>query len=65
MPITQAVGELAALGHIPKQTADGIASLIKLGNEAAHGASVDPEVSDWAITTGVELVKALKAFGGD
>ena len=44
---------------LPYDVAKGLEQLVMAGNQAAHGAKVDPQIADWAISTGPEVLAAL------
>ena len=50
---------LTRAGLIHPDTADGLRQIIRYGDEAAHGAKVDPAVADWARDWGPEIVRDL------
>lgn len=57
------IGSLTRKLHQRGQLTDSQASLINdlapMLNQAAHGASIDPRASEWAITTGPRILNAL------
>lgn len=63
-PVTTLLRELSSRGFIPQQTAAGAELLVKYGNQAAHGATVDPLVSGWAISSGPNIIRALDGLAG-
>lgn len=60
--LSKLIRELTRREIIPYGVASGLEDLVAAGNQAAHGASVDPRVADWAITTGPEILAALDAL---
>lgn len=44
---------------LPYEVAKGLEQLVMAGNQAAHGAKVEPQIADWAISTGPEVLSAL------
>jgi hypothetical protein len=60
--LAKLIRELTRREVIPYGVASGLEDLVTAGNQAAHGASVDPRIADWAITTGPEILAALDAL---
>jgi hypothetical protein len=58
-PLTRLVDELSKLQILPADTARGVSMLVRYGNKAAHGASVEPQVAQWANEWGPSIVAAL------
>lgn len=52
--------ELTKDGVLPQGTATVLADLIPLLNKAAHGAKVDQQSVEWALTAGAQILNALK-----
>jgi hypothetical protein len=50
---------------LPAPLASGLADLIGLGNQAAHGAPVTREAADWAVRSAPVILEALTAYLGD
>jgi len=63
-PVTTLLSELSSRGFIPQQTAAGAELLVKHGNQAAHGATVDPLVSGWAMMSGPNIIRTLSGLAG-
>lgn len=53
------IRELKRRELLPYEVAKGLEQLVIAGNQAAHGAKVDPQIADWAISTGPEVLAAL------
>jgi hypothetical protein len=50
---------LREAGVLDASSAGGLQELVSAGNQAAHGASVDPEAARWAIDQGPAILAAL------
>ena len=59
LSMTRVLKELRTQGILPETTATSLGYIIGAGNQAAHGARVEPEVSRWAIDTGPSILDAL------
>lgn len=59
----QSIGLLLNLLHdravLDSKSAAGLEELIKAGNRAAHGATVESEVASWAFETGPQILRLL------
>ena len=53
--------ELTKDGVLPEGTAAVLSDLIPLLNKAAHGAKVDQQSVQWALTAGTQILHALRA----
>jgi hypothetical protein len=53
------IRELKRREILPSTVAYGLDELVIAGNQAAHGARVEPKVAQWAISTGPEILAAL------
>lgn len=51
--------ELRKRKLIPPAVALGVADLVIAGNDAAHGAKVEPQVAEWAMVSGPRVLGAL------
>lgn len=60
--LAKLIRELTRRDVIPYSVASGLEDLVAAGNQAAHGASVDPRIADWAFTDGPEILAALDAL---
>ncbi len=60
IPLSRAMSQLVADGVISKRTASGIQDFIKLGNQAAHGVTVDRDAADFAIENAANLLIPFK-----
>lgn len=54
--------ELIKRRLIPGETADALRRLIRAGNDAAHGAKVDPAITEWARDWGPTIVEAVQGL---
>jgi len=63
--LTSLVVNLGSKAIIPLTMVDGLKTLIRIGNEAVHGASVDPEAANWAILHSEQIIRSLNSIGGD
>jgi hypothetical protein len=52
---------LMSKGIISGSSMSGLQELIYAGNQAAHGARVEPEVASWAVDYGPEILASLDA----
>ena len=57
--LSRLIHSLADIGALTPQVASGLNELTIIGNKAAHGADVEPRVSEWAINVGPEILAAL------
>ncbi len=60
IPLSKAMSQLVADGVISKRTASGMQDFIKLGNQAAHGVTVDRDAADFAIENAANLLIPFK-----
>lgn len=58
-PLTTLLGTLGAEGLLAATMVDGLRTLIRIGNEAVHGATVDPEAAEWAILHSQQIIRSL------
>ena len=61
-PLRNLIKRLAALGVFPPTMADGLDSIVQLGNAAVHGATVDPEAVNWARIQSLHVLNTLKKY---
>jgi hypothetical protein len=57
--LVQTLRMLVKKEALDQQFASGIEDLIAAGNQAAHGASVEPDVADWAVRIGPRVLDLL------
>lgn len=55
--------QLQRQGAVPSDVAAGLRDLIALGNQAAHGASVDPSAADWVVDVLPDILSTLDRLG--
>ena len=60
-PLGRLLGALHRRQILTSDEASGLNALIDAGNSAVHGADVAPQVADWAIHTGPEVLAVLDA----
>jgi hypothetical protein len=60
-PLTRLIRALQQEGVLDINIATGLNELIRLGNSAAHGAVVEPDVAAWANTRGDDILRRLDA----
>lgn len=53
------INELRRRELLPYPVASGLDELVIAGNQAAHGARVEPQVAEWAISYGPDVLAAL------
>ena len=53
------INELRRRELLPYSVASGLDDLVVAGNRAAHGARVEPQVAEWAISYGPDVLAAL------
>ena len=58
-PLIQIVRDLQRTGVLNDPSASGLQELIMAGNQAAHGASVEPAAAVWAIEYGPSVLSVL------
>lgn len=58
-PIRYKLQRLQQLQVIPPEVASGLNDLVTMGNKAAHGAEVAPEVSAWVLDSGPLVISIL------
>jgi hypothetical protein len=59
IPLARLLRELRQREVLPNEVADGLSELIISGNQAAHGAKVEPQVAQWAISYGLQILASL------
>lgn len=59
MPLTRMFSELYQRGLLKESVFGALQEIVRSGNSAAHGASVEPAVLDWALSTGPEILAVL------
>jgi hypothetical protein len=59
LPLARLLRRLQQHGVLDVNIVAGLDELIRLGNSAAHGATVEPDVASWASTQGDEILKTL------
>jgi hypothetical protein len=57
--LTRLLRELRQREALPGGVVSGLEELVYAGNQAAHGATVDPRIADWAITNGPDILASL------
>lgn len=58
-PLSRLLLDLYRLGILPGSVYEGLKEIVAAGNQAAHGARVEPEVSDWALAHGPDILAVL------
>jgi hypothetical protein len=58
-PLGQTLRTLVERGALDQRLASGLDDLIAAGNQAAHGASVEPNVAQWAVEVGPRVLAML------
>lgn len=59
LPLTRMFSELHKRGLLKESVFGALQEIVGAGNKAAHGASVEPAVLDWALSTGPEILAVL------
>lgn len=59
LPPARLLRRLQQHGVLDVNIVSGLDELIRLGNSAAHGARVEPDVASWASTRGEEILRTL------
>jgi hypothetical protein len=59
LPLTRLFGELYQKGLLAESVFGALQEIVRAGTKAAHGASVEPSVRDWALNTGPEILGVL------
>jgi Domain of unknown function (DUF4145) len=59
LPLTRLFKELRDKDVLPDGIASSLQEIIQAGNRAAHGASVEPTVQNWAIESSTKILRAL------
>ncbi len=59
MPLTRMFSELHQRGLLDKTVFGALQEIVSAGNSAAHGATVEPSVQDWALSVGPEILAVL------
>jgi hypothetical protein len=58
-PLSRLLRELQFRGVLNQTVFTGLQEIVMAGNQAAHGARVEPSISDWAFTYGPEILLTL------
>ena len=58
-PLSQLIRELQQKEVLNKAASRGLHEIVMAGNRAAHGASVEPSLADWAFTNGSAILSIL------
>ena len=58
-PLSRLLRELHRHEALPQVVSSGLEEIVMAGNQAAHGARVEPTVSDWALTYGPDILAVL------
>ena len=58
-PLSRLLRELQQKEVLNKAAFHGLQEIVMAGNRAAHGASVEPALADWAFTNGSEILSIL------
>ena len=59
LPLTRMFSELHQRGLLRESVFSALQEIVGAGNKAAHGASVEPAVLDWALSTGPQILAVL------
>ncbi len=59
MPLSKLLRELQRKEILTSSVFSGLQEIIMAGNQAAHGAKVEPTIADWAFTYGPKILAAL------
>lgn len=60
VPLRQLIRELIERGIVPSEVASGILEIVALGNQAAHGATVDEGAARWVLDVGPSVLLKLE-----
>lgn len=58
-PLPRLLRELQYKSILNHSTFSGLQEIVMAGNQAAHGAKVEPSIADWALTYGPDILLAL------
>ena len=58
-PLSRLLRELQRKEVLDRTAFSGLQEIVMAGNRAAHGASVEPSLADWAFTNGSEILSIL------
>ncbi len=61
IPLPRLIERLVAAGALSAGEGSGLTDIVLAGNQAAHGASVDPSVREWAQLYGPRVLRVLDA----
>lgn len=61
-PLIRLAENLTKSGIVSEASIRGIRSILEAGNRAAHGAEVDPKITDWAFLQGPRILSILEAL---
>lgn len=61
-PLGALMQDLSKMNAAPPDVVAGLRDLVALGNNAAHGARVEPAAAHWAVTQGPAVLGALDAM---
>jgi len=64
MPLTRLFRELYRREILTESVFGSLEEIVNAGNRAAHGASVEPSVQQWALDSGAQIIAALDAVLG-
>ena len=59
LPLTRLFSELYRRDLLSKSVFGALQEVVRAGNKAAHGATVEPAARDWALNTGPEILAVL------
>ena len=58
-PLSRLLRELNQRGVLSQMGFSGLQDIVSAGNQAAHGAKVEPSVTDWAFDIGPNILSAM------
>ncbi|CAB1061709.1 hypothetical protein D1BOALGB6SA_6484 [Olavius sp. associated proteobacterium Delta 1] len=58
-PLSKLLRELNHRGVLTQMVFSGLQDIVSAGNQAAHGAKVEPSVTDWAFHIGTSILAAM------
>jgi len=58
-PLSKLLKELYHRGVLSQMVFSGLQEIVSAGNQAAHGARVEPSVADWAFDMGPNILLAI------
>jgi hypothetical protein len=64
MPLTRLFRKLYRREILTESVFGSLEEIVNAGNRAAHGASVEPSVQEWALDSGAQIIAALHAVLG-